>query len=75
MPCFISVDIALRTALKKMYAGVLFIEFSCTVTILEQQIKVWLVIRKKTGRRWFTGESREREHSMVSTKRIEDALA
>ena len=61
MPCLISADLVLRTALdEKMYADVPFIEFSCTITILEQAINVWLVIRKKTGRHWFIGGSRER---------------
>ena len=35
---------------EKMYAGVPSIEFSCTITILEQQIKVWLIYYKEENR-------------------------
>ena len=35
---------------EKMYAGVSSIEFSCTITILEQQINVWLVYYKEENR-------------------------
>ena len=35
---------------EKMYAGVPSIEFSCIITILEQQISVWLIYYKKENR-------------------------
>ena len=35
---------------EKMYAGVLSIEFNCTITILGQQIKVWLIYYKEENR-------------------------
>ena len=35
---------------EKMYAGVPSIEFNCTITILEQQINVWLIYYKEENR-------------------------
>ena len=35
---------------EKMYAGVPSVEFNCTITILEQQINVWLIYYKSENR-------------------------
>ena len=35
---------------EKMYAGVPSVEFNCTITILEQQINVWLIYYKEENR-------------------------
>ena len=35
---------------EKLYAGVPSIEFNCTITILEQQINVWLIYYKEENR-------------------------
>lgn len=43
---------------EKMYAGVPSIEFDCTITILEQQINVWLIYYKEENK-WVLVYRRE----------------
>ena len=43
-------QIQIHSQEEKMYAGVPSVEFSCTITILEQQINVWLIYYKEENR-------------------------
>lgn len=43
-------QIKVRSKEEKIYAGVPSIEFDCYITILEQQIRVWLIFYKEENR-------------------------
>ncbi len=43
-------QIRINSCEEKMYAGISTLEFDCTITILEQEINVWLLYYKEENR-------------------------